>query len=62
MGRRLDRYYKLGAVERDKKIIELRGAGFSYREIGSRVGMSANGVMHALRRIREGRPGLDPRT
>jgi transposase len=56
-----DRYYRLGAAERDRVIRELRLRGMSYREIGKRVGMSANGVMHSLRRMREGRPGLDPR-
>jgi transposase len=56
-----DRYYKLGAVDRDKLIRELRLRGMSYREIGKRVGMSANGVMHSLRRMQRGRPGLDPR-
>jgi transposase len=61
MARRLDRYYTLGAVDRDKKIMELRGRGMSYRDIGKQVGMSANGVMHSLRRMREGRAGKDPR-
>jgi DNA-directed RNA polymerase specialized sigma24 family protein len=55
------RYYKLGATERDKLIAELRLRGLSYREIGKRVGMSANGVMHSLRRMAEKRPGRDPR-
>jgi DNA-directed RNA polymerase specialized sigma24 family protein len=62
VARNLQRYYRLNAKDRDKKILELRRAGFSYREIGARVGMSANGVMHSLRRMAEGRPGLDPRT
>lgn len=57
-----DRYYTMGAAERDKLIRELRLQGLSYRAIGNRVGMSANGVMHSLRRMAEGRPGLDPRT
>ena len=55
------RYYRLNAEDRDKKIRELHGLGFSYREIGKRVGMSANGVMHSLRRMQQGRPGRDPR-
>jgi transposase len=56
-----DRYYKLNARDRDKRIMELRLRGMSYRDIGKRVGMSANGVMHSLRRMQTGRPGLDPR-
>jgi transposase len=55
------RYYNLGADERDKLIKELRLRGMPYRAIGKRVGMSANGVMHALRRMQENRPGRDPR-
>jgi DNA-directed RNA polymerase specialized sigma24 family protein len=55
------RYYRLGAAERDEKIRQMRLLGFSYREIGKAVGMTANGVMHSLRRMAEGRPGLDPR-
>lgn len=51
------RYYQLPAAERDKLILELRGRGWSYRAIGKRVGMSPNGVMHSLRRMREGKPG-----
>lgn len=45
------------AAERDKVILELRKRGWSYRKIGQHVGMSANGVMHALRRIQQGRQG-----
>jgi transcriptional regulator with XRE-family HTH domain len=56
-----DRYYKMSASERDKMIRELRLRGMSYRDIGRRVGMSANGVMQSLRRMQRGRPGLDPR-
>jgi hypothetical protein len=58
-----DRYYSLPAGERDKLIKELRLRGWSYRAIGKRVGMSANGVMHSLRRMTDGenRPGRDSR-
>jgi DNA-directed RNA polymerase specialized sigma24 family protein len=56
-----DRYYSLPAAERDKLIMELRLRGMPYRAIGKRVGMSANGVMHALRRMQEGKPGRAPR-
>jgi DNA-directed RNA polymerase specialized sigma24 family protein len=45
------------ADERDQKVVELKALGRSYREIGAATGLSANGVMHALRRIAEGRPG-----
>jgi len=55
------RYYALPAPERDKLILELRLRGYSYRAIGKRVGMSANGVMHSLRRMSEGKPGRAPR-
>jgi hypothetical protein len=55
------RYYKLSAAERDKVIRELRLRGYSYRDIGKQVGMSANGVMHSLRRMAENRPGRDRR-
>jgi hypothetical protein len=55
------RYYDLPAAERDKLIMELRLRGWSYRAIGKRVGMSANGVMHSLRRMAEGKPGRAPR-
>jgi hypothetical protein len=44
----------------DKKIIELRQRGYSYRAIGRVVGMSANGVMLALRRLQAGGPGTRP--
>ncbi|MCV7174872.1 hypothetical protein [Mycolicibacterium sphagni] len=47
----------MGVVERDAKIVELRNMRKSYRDIGKVVGLSANGVMHALRRIEEGRTG-----
>jgi DNA-directed RNA polymerase specialized sigma24 family protein len=56
-----NRYYELPAPERDKLILELRLRGWSYRAIGKRVGMSANGVMHSLRRMAEGKPGRAPR-
>lgn len=51
----------LSSVERDELIVELRRRGCTLAHIGRRVGMSANGVLHALRRIEEGRPGRDPR-
>ena len=52
---------RLTAPQRDKMIAELRRRGLSYRAIGKRVGMSANGVTTSLRRIQAGLPGRDPR-
>lgn len=52
---------KLTATQRDQMIVKLRRHGYSYRQIGSVVGMTANGVMTSLRRIEEGRPGRNPR-
>ena len=50
------------APQRDALIVKLRGQGWSYRRIGAVTGMSANGVMQALRRIEGGGgPGRDPR-
>jgi hypothetical protein len=51
----------MSAPERDERIVELRRRGLSYARIGKAVGLSANGVMHSLRRIAEGRPGRDAR-
>jgi hypothetical protein len=47
----------LTPYERDQKILALRRRGYTYRAIGKAVGMSANGVMHALRRLQAGGPG-----
>ena len=58
------RYYDqtpMTAPERDEKIVELRKRGMSYRQIGKIVGLSGAGVMYALERMSEGRPGRDPR-
>ena len=57
------RYYSdthLTPYQTDKLIVELRQRELSYRAIGRRVGMSANGVMHALRRQQAGGPGTRP--
>jgi hypothetical protein len=51
----------LTAYQRDLMIVELRRRGLSYRAIGRRVGISANGGMTSLRRIEAGLPGRDPR-
>jgi len=45
------------AQQCDQTILELRKRGYSYRAIGRHVHMSANGVMHALRRLQAGLPG-----
>jgi hypothetical protein len=53
-------YYEdtgLTSFQRDELIVKLRKRGYTYRQIAPRVGMSPNGVMQALRRIGEGRPG-----
>jgi DNA-directed RNA polymerase specialized sigma24 family protein len=47
--------------DRDRKIVAARRLGYSYQAIGDHVGMSAAGVMKALRRIEDGRPGRAPR-
>jgi hypothetical protein len=50
------------APERDAKIVELYGKGWSLRRIARVVGMRSPGsVSRALNRISEGRPGRDPR-
>jgi hypothetical protein len=46
---------------RDALIVALRRKGFTYRQIGKVIGMSAGSVGHALERIAEGRPGRGPR-
>jgi len=57
MGGRTGRYYAIPAHERDRMIVQLRRAGWTYRQIGARVGMSESGVARAVQRIREGRFG-----
>jgi lambda repressor-like predicted transcriptional regulator len=52
----------MSGAERDKLIVSLRRRGWTYAQIGARVGMSPKSVGHALRRIAEGRPGKPPRT
>lgn len=44
-------------ADRDRKIVEWRRQGYSYQRIADALGMTANGVMKALRRIEDGRPG-----
>ena len=51
------RWYTIPPLERDKLILQLRRAGWSYKRIAARVGMSESGVSRALDRIREGRFG-----
>lgn len=57
------RYYDGGMVasQRDAKIWELRRRGYKLREIAAALDMSVSGVSDAVRRIRAGRPGRDPR-
>ena len=51
------RWYPMPPVERDRMILRLRRAGWSYKRIGQRVGMSESGVSRAVQRIRDGRFG-----
>ena len=46
-----ERYYTMGAQERDKVILEMRGRGQSLSTIAKRVGMSRSGVSRALGRL-----------
>jgi hypothetical protein len=48
---------RLAAWQRDQLIVLLRRRGFTYRQIAGRVGMSPSGVLRALQRIGQGRPG-----
>lgn len=48
---------EMSSEERDRRIVQMRRAGATYREIGKKLGMSINGVRHALVRIQAGRPG-----
>jgi DNA-binding CsgD family transcriptional regulator len=53
-------YYEdtgLTPYQRDELILKLRRRGYTYRAIARQVGMSPGGVLRALRRIGEGRPG-----
>lgn len=52
---------QIPAAERDRRIVELRRRGWTYKRIGRAVGMSENGVAASLTRIRQGRPGRAPR-
>jgi hypothetical protein len=51
----------LTPYERDRAIVDMRKRGFSYRRIGKAVGMSANGVMLAWRRLQAGGQGTRAR-
>ena len=48
------RWYSLPPQERDRLILQMRRSGFTYRQIGKRVGMSESGVARAVQRIRLG--------
>jgi hypothetical protein len=48
------RFYAMPAHVRDKKIIQLRRQGWTYKRIGRAVGLSPSGVKRAVDRIREG--------
>jgi DNA-binding NarL/FixJ family response regulator len=51
---RRGRFYAIPPVERDRMIMRLRRAGWTYKRIGVRVGMSESGVKRALDRIAMG--------
>lgn len=62
----MTRYYNdthLNAQQFDQRMLELRRRGYSYRQISKAMGgdISPSGVVFALRRIAEGRPGRAPR-
>lgn len=44
--------------KRDRKIVQLRKAGYSMRAIGKEVGLSVGGVHAALERIAAGGRGM----
>ena len=48
------RWYAIPPQERDRMIVQMRRQGFTYRQIGKRVGMSESGVARAIQRIRLG--------
>jgi DNA-binding CsgD family transcriptional regulator len=52
---------KQTADQRDKTILDLRKHGYTYRAIAGKLGMTPAGVLYALHRIQDGRPGKDPR-
>jgi hypothetical protein len=52
---------QLTPFQRDELITSLRKRGYSYRAIGRAVGMSANGVMQAWRRLEAGGAGTRAR-
>src|ERR1700733_1697018 len=54
MGDKPGRYYGINATDRDRMIVQLRRAGWTYKRIGKRVGMSESGVLRAVQRIRDG--------
>jgi DNA-binding NarL/FixJ family response regulator len=49
------------ASERDRRILTLRRQGYKMRQIAEHLNMSVSGVSDAVRRIKAGRPGRDPR-
>lgn len=48
------RFYAIPPLQRDRMIVQLRRAGWTYKRIGKRVGMSESGVKRACDRIADG--------
>jgi DNA-binding Lrp family transcriptional regulator len=54
MSERRGRFYEIPALERDRRIVEYKRAGWPNTRIARAVGMSESGVRRALERIRGG--------
>jgi DNA-binding NarL/FixJ family response regulator len=54
-------YDGLTAPQRDELILRLLARGYSQAQIARRIGYTQQGISKAIRRIRAGRPGRDPR-
>lgn len=54
MSRQPQRWYEIPTQVRDQMIVQLRRRGWTYKNIGKRVGMSESGVKRALDRIAGG--------
>jgi DNA-binding MarR family transcriptional regulator len=54
-------YDGLTSPQLDAEIIRLTRAGLSQSQVGRRLGLTQQGVSKALKRIKAGRQGRDPR-
>lgn len=57
----VDRFYDMSQGQRDALMVRLRAKGWSLRRIAKYMGISPNGVVTALARVEDGRPGRDTR-